>query len=54
VAPAGIAVCGLMMYSLSDGTWARLGVWTVIGFVIFFVYGIKHAAPSKWKVANGP
>jgi APA family basic amino acid/polyamine antiporter len=52
VAPAGIGVCGLMMYSLSDGTWARLGVWTVIGLVIFFVYGIKHAAPSKWKVSN--
>jgi APA family basic amino acid/polyamine antiporter len=52
VAPAGIATCGLMMFSLSDGTWVRLVVWTAIGVVIYFVYGIWHAAPSKWKVAN--
>ncbi len=53
-APAGIATCGVMMYSLSDGTWARLAVWTVIGFIIYLGYGIWHAAPSKWKVKNGP
>ncbi len=52
VAPAGIATCGLMMFSLSDGTWVRLVVWTAIGIVIYFVYGVWHAAPSKWKVAN--
>jgi APA family basic amino acid/polyamine antiporter len=52
VAPAGIGTCGLMMFSLSDGTWVRLVVWTAIGVVIYFVYGIWHAAPSKWKVAN--
>ena len=54
VAPAGIASCGLMMFSLSDATWVRLILWTVIGLVIYFVYGYWHAAPSKWKVANGP
>ena len=52
VAPAGIGVCGLMMYSLSDDTWARLALWTAIGLVIYFVYGYRHAAPSKWKVSN--
>jgi APA family basic amino acid/polyamine antiporter len=52
VAPAGIATCGLMMFSLSDGTWVRLVVWTAIGIVIYFVYGVWHAAPSKWKVTN--
>ena len=51
-APAGIFVCGVMMYSLSDGTWVRLGVWTAIGLIIYFVYGRWHAAPSKWKVSN--
>jgi len=53
VAPAGIVVCGLMMFSLSDATWLRLILWTAIGLVIFFVYGYWHAAPSKWKVSNG-
>ena len=52
VAPAGIATCGLMMFSLSDATWVRLVLWTAIGLVIYFGYGIWHAAPSKWKVAN--
>ena len=52
VAPAGIAICGLMMFSLSDATWVRLVLWTAIGLAIFFSYGIWHAAPWKWKVAN--
>jgi APA family basic amino acid/polyamine antiporter len=52
VGPAGIVTCGLMMFSLADGTWVRLVLWTAIGIVIYFVYGVWHAAPSKWKVAN--
>jgi APA family basic amino acid/polyamine antiporter len=52
VAPAGIATCGVMMFSLSNGTWVRLVVWTAIGFIIYFLYGIRHAAPSKWSVTD--
>jgi len=52
-APAGIIVCGVMMFFLSNGTWVRLGVWTALGLLIFFVYGVWHAAPWKWKVSNG-
>jgi basic amino acid/polyamine antiporter, APA family len=55
VAPAGVATCVLMMASLfrsSPDTGSRLVLWTVIGFIIYFVYGVRHAAPSKWKVAN--
>jgi APA family basic amino acid/polyamine antiporter len=52
VAPLGVAICGYMMYSLPGDTWWRLLLWTVIGVVIYLVYGIRHAAPSKWKVAN--
>ncbi|MDR3526259.1 MAG: amino acid permease [Rhizomicrobium sp.] len=54
VAPAGIAVCGVMMFFLSDGTKWRLVIWTALGLVIYFAYGIWHAAPWKWKVSNGP
>jgi APA family basic amino acid/polyamine antiporter len=50
VAPAGVASCGLMMASLSTATWLRLLLWTVLGLAIYYGYGYRHAAPSKWKV----
>ena len=52
VAPAGIIVCGIMMFSLSLGTWVRLVVWTGLGFLIYFGYSIRHAAPWKWTVSD--
>ena len=52
VAPAGIAVCSYMMVSLPNDTWLRLVVWTAIGLVIYLLYGVWHAKPSKWKVVN--
>jgi len=52
VAPAGIITCGVMMFSLSNGTWWRLVIWTAIGFIIYFAYGIRNAAPSKWSVSD--
>lgn len=42
VAPAGMVVCGAMMYGLPTDTWLRLAGWTVFGFAIFFLYGIWH------------
>jgi APA family basic amino acid/polyamine antiporter len=50
VAPAGMAVCGAMMYWLPPDTWARLGVWTLIGVVIYFGYSIRHAVPVRWHI----
>jgi len=52
IAPAGIAVCGLMMVNLSAGTWIRLVVWTAIGLAIYFGYSVRHTAPSKWTIKN--
>jgi APA family basic amino acid/polyamine antiporter len=51
-APAGIAVCGLMIVNLSNGTWIRLVIWTLIGLAIYFGYSIRHALPSKWSVTD--
>ncbi len=50
VAPAGVASCVLMAVSLSNATWLRLVVWTILGLMIYFAYGYRNAAPSKWKV----
>jgi len=39
----GALVCFAQMASLPLDTWMRLIGWMVIGFVIYFTYGIKHS-----------
>jgi APA family basic amino acid/polyamine antiporter len=41
----GILSCLYLMWGLPASTWLRLVVWLVIGLVIYFSYGIKHARP---------
>jgi basic amino acid/polyamine antiporter, APA family len=46
----GIGTCGFMMAFLPLTTWLRLGIWMVIGLVIYFFYGRHH---SKLGQAEG-
>lgn len=39
----GAAICILQMLFLPWSTWARLIGWTILGFLIYFTYGIKHS-----------
>ncbi|MDR2467143.1 MAG: amino acid permease [Prevotellaceae bacterium] len=39
----GALVCLAQMLSLPWGTWARLIGWMILGFVIYFAYGIKRS-----------
>lgn len=39
----GAGICILQMVSLPWSTWARLIGWTILGFIIYFTYGIKHS-----------
>ena len=39
----GAAICIMQMAALPWSTWARLIGWTIIGFIIYFTYGIKHS-----------
>lgn len=41
--PLGAAVCATMTYFLSDATWIRLVLWTVLGAAIYGFYGFKHS-----------
>ena len=43
VAPLGVISCIWVMSGLPLDTWIRLVVWLLIGFVIYFTYGIKHS-----------
>jgi APA family basic amino acid/polyamine antiporter len=39
----GILSCLMLMFSLPVANWVRLLVWLLIGFVIYFSYGIHHS-----------
>ena len=56
VSIAGIVVCGAMIYGLGWTNWARLIVWLLIGFVIYFSYSRYHSKlrnPGKYP-PDGP
>lgn len=39
----GAAICILQMLALPLNSWLRLAGWSVIGIIIYFVYGRKHS-----------
>ncbi len=43
VGSIGALGCFYLMTSLPITTWERLLVWTIIGFLIYFLYGMKHS-----------
>ncbi|MFL6210981.1 MAG: amino acid permease [Pyrinomonadaceae bacterium] len=44
----GILTCLLLMFSLPAENWLRLGVWLLIGFLIYFSYGRKHSVMARY------
>lgn len=44
---AGAFVCGFMIWNLPHSTWVRLLVWTVIGAVVYALYGYRHSKLHK-------
>jgi APA family basic amino acid/polyamine antiporter len=53
MAPLGVLACGLMIYGLGWPNWTRLGVWLVVGLVIYFAYGAKHSKVHALSGAAG-
>ncbi len=43
----GAGICMMQMTALSASSWFRLLCWTVIGFIIYFSYGMKHSKLNK-------
>lgn len=41
-----------LMLKLSSMTWVRFGVWMVIGFCIYFFYGIWHSSQNRYDGHN--
>lgn len=49
VTSLGVIICCAMIYGLGWTNWLRLGVWLVIGLIIYFSYGRRH---SKVQARN--
>jgi APA family basic amino acid/polyamine antiporter len=45
----GVIFCGAMALGLPGDTWLRLVIWTVIGVVVYFMYGYHHSVLRNGK-----
>jgi APA family basic amino acid/polyamine antiporter len=43
VASLSVLMCLYLMLNLTGETWERFGIWMLIGFVVYFVYGRRHS-----------
>jgi APA family basic amino acid/polyamine antiporter len=43
----GVLICVAQMVALPLDTWLRLIIWMILGFVVYFSYGIKHSKLNK-------
>ena len=51
----GIVLCLLLMMSLPWENWVRLAVWLLVGFCIYFTYGVHHSKLRQLAAAQpGP
>lgn len=52
VAPLAVLSCGYLMFNLPVETWIRFGVWSVIGFIVYFVYSYRNSVLNKNEVKD--
>jgi len=50
----GALIALVQMIALPAGTWMRLLIWMCIGFIIYAIYGERHARKKPVKPDGGP
>jgi len=48
----GVLVCVLLMAGLPIESWERLGIWMLIGVILYFIYGKKNSVIGKERRKN--
>jgi APA family basic amino acid/polyamine antiporter len=54
VCPLGVFFCLWLMYGLPPDTWARLLVWMLLGFVVYFGYSRRHSKLARGQANPAP
>ena len=49
IAPIGIFMCCYFATRLGNITWERFTVWSIIGIIIYFIYGKSHSVMNTYK-----
>ncbi|GGF45268.1 amino acid permease [Marmoricola endophyticus] len=52
VAPLSVLSCVGLMASLAVETWLRFLVWLLLGFVVYFAYGMRHSRVGRGETAG--
>lgn len=53
VAPLSVLLSLYLMLNLVGETWARFGVWMVVGVIVYFAYGRRHSRLGQREAAAG-
>jgi APA family basic amino acid/polyamine antiporter len=53
VAPLAVLACLYLMLNLPWDTWVRFVVWMVIGFVVYFAYGMRKSRLARGEDTAG-
>ncbi len=52
IAPLAVLSCSYLMLNLPAETWLRFGIWSAIGFVVYYAYSYRNSALNKSKTAS--